>query len=223
MSDTLEFVKNLWGSMGVPGMSLPGLAAPTLSLNDLDKKLADLKAVEAWLNLNVAMLRGTIQALEVQRGTIATLKSMGASMAEAMSQPGADQKSILAASPFSAFFNAPGAETAKPASAKPEAAKESGAAEPPAGAGAAASPFMPDPTLWWNLLQDQFQQALGSALGPEAMQNATAMAQQAAAAATGKRADQAKPADNGAGAGTAAGGGGGATKPRAPKSKVDKG
>jgi hypothetical protein len=80
---------------------------------------------------------------------------------------------------------------------------------------------MPDPTLWWNLLQDQFKQAMGSALGPEAMQNASAMAQQAAAAATGQPASQAKPADNGAGAGTSAGGG--ATKPRAPKSKVDKG
>lgn len=70
MTDTLDFVKNLWGSMSVPGMSMPGLGAPILSVEELDKKIADLKAVEAWLNVNVAMLRGTVQALEVQRGTI---------------------------------------------------------------------------------------------------------------------------------------------------------
>src|SRR5450830_1422301 len=86
MSDSLEFVKNLWGSMGVPGMSMPSLAAPAMSIDDLDKKIADLKAVESWLNVNGAMLRATIQGLEVQRGTLATLKSMGASFADAMKQ-----------------------------------------------------------------------------------------------------------------------------------------
>ncbi len=214
VTDTLEFVKNLWSSMSVPGMSIPGLGAPALSIEDLDKKIADLKAVEAWLNVNVAMLRGTIQTLEVQRGTIATLKSMGASMAEAMMQPGVDQKSALAASPYSAFFTPPAAPAEK-AAAAPEAAK----AEPAAGAPAEGSPFMPDPTLWWNLLQDQFKQAVSSAMSPEAMQSAGAMAQEPAtrmsAAATGQPAEQAKPAKNGAAAG-------GAAKPRAPKSKAGK-
>ncbi|MES2760308.1 MAG: PhaM family polyhydroxyalkanoate granule multifunctional regulatory protein [Pseudomonadota bacterium] len=175
VTDSLDFVKNLWGSMSVPGMSIPGLGAPALSLDDLDKKIADLKAVEAWLNVNVAMLRGTVQALEVQRGTIATLKSMGASMAEAMKQPGADQKSVMASTPFaSAFFGqaaaAPAAAAA--AAAPPEAAKASEAA--------AASPFMPDPAMWWNVLQEQFKQAVSSTMSPEAMEKANAMAQEAA-------------------------------------------
>jgi hypothetical protein len=149
VTDSLDFVKNLWGSMSLPGMSIPGLGAPALSLDDLDKKIADLKAVESWLNVNVAMLRGTVQALEVQRGTIATLKSMGASMAEAMKQPGADQQSVMAAAPFaSAFFAQPAAAAA------PEAAK----------AAPASSTFMPDPALWWNVLQDQFKQAVNSAM-----------------------------------------------------------
>ena len=180
VTDTLDFVKNLWGSMGVPGMSIPGLGAPTLSVDDLDKKIADLKAVESWLNVNVSMLRGTIQAMEIQRGTLATLKSMGASLADAMKQPGADQKSVLAASPFAAFFGAPAAAAAAAAApaAKPQAA------EPPAQAGAAALPFMPDATLWWNVLQDQFKQAVAGAMSPDAMANAGAMAQDAAAKMT---------------------------------------
>ncbi|MET0857230.1 MAG: PhaM family polyhydroxyalkanoate granule multifunctional regulatory protein [Telluria sp.] len=152
VTDSLDFVKNLWGSMSLPGMSIPGLGAPALSLDDLDKKIADLKAVESWLNVNVAMLRGTVQALEVQRGTLATLKSLGASMAEAMNQPGADQKSVMAATPFaSAFFGQP---AAAPGATAPEAAK----AEP------ASSTFMPDPAMWWNVLQDQFKQAVSSAM-----------------------------------------------------------
>jgi hypothetical protein len=114
VTDTLDFVKNLWGSMSVPGLSsLPGMAAPTMNIDDLDKKIADLKAVEAWLAVNASMLRGTIQALEVQRGTIATLKSMGATLAQAVKQPGANETSVLAAAPYaSAFFTQPVAEVA---------------------------------------------------------------------------------------------------------------
>lgn len=138
VTDTLEFVKNLWGGMGVPGM-----AAPTLSVDDLDKKIADLKAVEAWLALNSSMVRGTIQALEVQRGTLAALQSMGDAFAKAAAQPGGG--------------------------------KEGQSAE----AGAAAPQFA-DPAAWWNMLQDQFKQAVGNAMSPDAMAEATARAQEAA-------------------------------------------
>ncbi|WP_426191991.1 PhaM family polyhydroxyalkanoate granule multifunctional regulatory protein [Massilia sp. DWR3-1-1] len=126
MTDSLEFVKNLWGSMGVPGMSMPSLAAPAMSVEDLDKKIADLKAVESWLNVNGAMLRATIQGLEVQRGTLATLNTMGASFADAM-------KTLTP-------------EAAGKAASKP------------------AAPAMPDPTIWWNMLQEQFKQAVASAV-----------------------------------------------------------
>ena len=182
MTDTLDFVKNLWGSMSVPGMSMPGLGAPILSVEELDKKIADLKAVEAWLNVNVAMLRGTVQALEVQRGTIATLKSMGATMAEAMKQPGADEKSVLKAAPYaSAFFGQP---AAAPAAAQ---------AEPAAGAAPAPAPFMPDPTMWWNVLQDQFKQAVSGAMSPEAMMGSAASGKPAATPDAAENETPAKP------------------------------
>src|SRR4051812_2988021 len=155
MTDTLDFVKNLWGSM-----SVPGLTAPTLSVEELDKKINDLKAVETWLNLNMSMLRGSIQALEVQRGTIATLKSVGASLAAAVNQPQSkDQKSIFDANPYAPPFfphareadkdkdqdqrkTAPPAPPPAPAAAQPEAA----AADKPA-----AAP-MANPAIWWNML-----------------------------------------------------------------------
>lgn len=176
VGDTLDFVKNLWGSMSVPGVNLPGMAAPTLSVDELDKKIADLKAVEAWLNVNLSMLRGTVQALEIQRGTIATLKSMGATLANAVKQPGANEKTVLAAAPYaSAFFSqpavepmakvepvaAPKAEPAPPAADKQAPAKDTAAANP-----------MANPTVWWNMLQDQFKQAVSTALSSDAMASA---------------------------------------------------
>ncbi|MES2902525.1 MAG: PhaM family polyhydroxyalkanoate granule multifunctional regulatory protein [Pseudomonadota bacterium] len=180
VADTLDFVKNLWGSMSVPGMNLPGMAAPTLSVDELDKKIADLKAVESWLNVNVAMLRGTIQALEVQRGTIATLKSMGATLANAVKQPGANEKSVLAAAPYaSAFFAQPAVEPVAKVESPPEPKLAAPAPTPEAPAPArdepakdsAANP-MANPAAWWNMLQDQFKQAVSTAMSSDAMASA---------------------------------------------------
>jgi hypothetical protein len=185
MTDTLEFVKNLWGSMGVPGMTLPGMSVPSMSVEDLDKKIADLKAVEAWLKVNLAMLRGTVQALEVQRGTIATLKSMGATLAQAIKQPGASEKTVMAAAPFvSAFF--------------PQAAAESGSAAKPAAAQASADALqMPNPVAWWNMLQEQFTQAVAASMPAEsaAAPGATAPGADTANQSGGKDAPAAGQAD----------------------------
>jgi len=160
MTDTLDFVKNLWGSMGVPGMSLPSLATPTLSVDELDKKISDLKAVESWLNLNTAMLRSSIQALEVQRNTIATLKTMGQTMAEAMQQ-GRDN-------PYAAAFFQH-ADPSRAAGAKAPAKPAEEAKVPPKpDAAAAATGQMANPAAWWNLLQEQFTQAVSSAMAPDA-------------------------------------------------------
>ncbi|MES2296178.1 MAG: PhaM family polyhydroxyalkanoate granule multifunctional regulatory protein [Pseudomonadota bacterium] len=199
VTDTLDFVKNLWGSMSVPGVNIPGMAAPTLSIDDLDKKIADLKAVESWLNVNTSMLRGTIQALEVQRGTIATLKSMGASLAAAVKQPGANEKTVLAAAPFaSAFFvqpeaaapaaaaqtTSPPAEAARSApetAAKPAASKTATAPKATLADAATAAGAMGNPSAWWNLLHDQFKQAVSTAMTSDTLAGASAMAQDAAA------------------------------------------
>lgn len=201
VADTLDFVKNLWGSMSIPGM--PSISAPTMSVDELDKKIADLKAVESWLNVNVSMLRGTIQALEVQRGTIATLKSLGATLANAVKQPGADQKSVLAAAPYaSAFFSQPAPEAKPRVEVKPEVVADVPAPPPqaavgpetaPTGADTGAAPpaAMPNPALWWNMLQDQFKQAVTTAMSSDAMAGASALAQDAASKLTAASANSA--------------------------------
>ena len=169
MTDTLEFVKNLWGGMQIPGTmpGMPPLPGAGMSVEDLDKKIADLKAVEAWLTLNQNMLHGTIQALEIQRGTLATLKAMGDSMAQAMGQTKVSESSVA---PFAQFF-AQMAQTATPAAPTPPTPTPT-PPPPPAPDAAQAAPdaagaAMPAAVAWWNLLQDQVRHAVASTIPAE--------------------------------------------------------
>jgi hypothetical protein len=72
-SDPLEFIKGMWGSMG---FNLPGMVTPTLDVDELEKRITDLKAVEGWLKMNLNMLTMSIQGLEVQRAALAAVKAM---------------------------------------------------------------------------------------------------------------------------------------------------
>jgi len=84
LPDPFEFMKALWNPMGLP---MPGMVAPTLDLDAVEKKIADLKSVENWLNLNLNMLRLSIQGLEMQKNTLAAMKVMQAAPSTAGSNP----------------------------------------------------------------------------------------------------------------------------------------
>jgi hypothetical protein len=71
--DPLDFVRGMWNNMG---FSLPGMVTPTLDVEELDKRITDMKAVEGWLKMNLNMLQMTIQGLEMQRAAIAAVKAM---------------------------------------------------------------------------------------------------------------------------------------------------
>lgn len=73
-NDPLEFIKGMWGSMGI---NLPGMVTPTLDVDELEKRITDLKTVEGWLKMNLNMLSMSIQGLEMQRTTLAAMKAMG--------------------------------------------------------------------------------------------------------------------------------------------------
>lgn len=82
--DPLDFLKNMWSSMG---FNLPGMVTPTLDVNELDKRIADLRAVEGWLKMNLNMLQMSIQGLEMQRHTLAAMQAMGQSAAAGEEAP----------------------------------------------------------------------------------------------------------------------------------------
>ncbi|NCV25641.1 MAG: hypothetical protein EBW58_05375, partial [Betaproteobacteria bacterium] len=70
MSQGLAWMQTMWSTY----MNSP--MAPTLDLEELDRRIKDLKAVEQWLAINQNLLRSTIQGLEIQRTGIASLHAM---------------------------------------------------------------------------------------------------------------------------------------------------
>ena len=78
--DPFEFLKILWGPMGLP---LPGIVTPTLDVSEIDKRIAELKSVESWLSMNLNLLKMTIQGMEMQRATLSAMQGMQAAGAQA--------------------------------------------------------------------------------------------------------------------------------------------
>ena len=84
-----DFLQNLGqaanpGAKGSP-QGMPNMAswvAPTLSIEELDKRIQELKTVQFWLEQNTHALKATIQALEVQKMTLSTLQGMNVNMAD---------------------------------------------------------------------------------------------------------------------------------------------
>ena len=176
-----EFLKGLTQPGGAPGTSampsLGGWVAPTLNVEDLEQRIKELKTVLFWLEQNGTALKATIQAMEVQKMTLVTLKGMNVSMqemAQAFSIPTPE------AAPKPAPFSAPAPEAAsspapgfadlsqprpsgKPA-AQPASPSQPGdspqAPEPPAQAAAGGV----DPLQWWGALTQQFQTIANAAI-----------------------------------------------------------
>ncbi|WP_102822987.1 PhaM family polyhydroxyalkanoate granule multifunctional regulatory protein, partial [Burkholderia thailandensis] len=149
-------------SQGLPPSlsAMSDLMAPLASVEELDKRITDLRAVEQWLKLNLGMLQSAIQALEVQRATLATLRAFGAlaqtSMAAAEAALSPDDSAHRESAPASASSTKREADAGEPAGARAEAetgaTADAGGETPPPGADAF------DPAGWWNLLQSQFNQ-----------------------------------------------------------------
>lgn len=88
--NTMDLVKRAWSSLNVPTPF-----TPTLSVEEIDKRITDLRAVEQWLALNQNLLRTTIQGLEIQRGTLSAINAMTDSFGKAV-QPDESMAQALA-------------------------------------------------------------------------------------------------------------------------------
>ncbi len=143
MNETLEFVRNMWGAMKIPGMSMP-----SMSPDEINKQIADLKAVESWLQMNMNMLRTTIQTLEVQSATLAAIQTMG----QIFSHAGTSRPATESQPSFESPFEKSTDKIDISASGMPDTA-------------AFAGQFA-NPALWWNTVQDQFAQAVNQVVTP---------------------------------------------------------
>ena len=209
-----EFLQNLAGqaaggvAQGI-GQNIPQLpnlgswVAPTFNVEDLEKRIEELKAVHFWLDQNSKALGATIQALEVQKMTLSTLKSMNFSMgdvANALKIKAADTlASFTGATPAApaaqfagleipprTYVNAPAAEPDEEAEEEDEApepaprrkVRKTAPATPPAAGGVV------DPMQWWGAISQQFQQIASNAMKDVAKQTALDTTRQVASGLT---------------------------------------
>ena len=151
MTDATNFTKLvpgfdfLQGLVKNAGSALPNIGqwvAPTLNPEELAKRIEELRTVQFWLEQNAKMLGATIQALEVQRMTLSTLKTMNVQMTDLRDSL---QLKVPTGSPA-------GADTAAKASTKT-------AAKP-----ASETPGAVDPMQWWGALTQQFTQLASAAM-----------------------------------------------------------
>ncbi len=170
MFDAMEVARRSWSSMQIPSSM-----TPTIDPVELDKRIADLKTVEQWLVLNLNLLRGSIQALELQRAALASLQSFGEAArvaAEAATQAGsrAREADHRAASSTPAGGASKARQTAsrgardRAETLAPRGAHAHDTASPPAGEASSAWTSGIDPAAWWQTLQSQFQRVAESAL-----------------------------------------------------------
>ena len=193
-----DFLQSLaqGASSGIPQLpKLSNWVAPTISVEELEKRIDELKAVQFWLEQNSRALTATIQALEVQKMTLATLKGMNVSMGDVAkafqfktgdsvmggAHKAADTMSGAAEAMASAAARMAGRNTAADSGAPepaqdtrtepaPESASEG--AKGAANASDAAKPAMVDPMQWWGALTSQFQQIASTAMKDAAQQAA---------------------------------------------------
>ncbi|MFY3132282.1 PhaM family polyhydroxyalkanoate granule multifunctional regulatory protein [Achromobacter ruhlandii] len=167
---SMEMMRQAWAGLTGPGglaSSLP--MAPPMNLEDLDRRIAELRSVENWLRMNLSMLSSTIQGMEVQRSTISTLRAFVDSAANldlgAVRDSGAASplEVVLGLKPAPAAKSAPKGASQDSAGAAQAEAKASEAE----GGAARAQPGMSEQMgaaaqsaskAWWDLLQQQFNQ-----------------------------------------------------------------
>ena len=156
-----DFLQNLGqaanpGAKGSP-QGMPNMAswvAPTLSVEELDKRIQELKTVQFWLEQNTNALKATIQALEVQKMTLSTLQGMNVNMTELA-------KAFTAKMPDLQPKDTAKSEEAHSAtgsSSDQAKASDQGTAQ------GATQGLAVDPMQWWGSLTQQFQNIAAAAV-----------------------------------------------------------
>jgi hypothetical protein len=181
-------------SQAVPQMPhLGSWIAPTLNVEELDKRITELRAVQFWLDQNATALKATIQALEVQKMTISTLQGMNVQMGDLaqafkLKMPQVPQASDASEAPDEPKEHTATAGPAAASSGKSPASKGK-RAQPRAGTSGASANTVVDPMQWWGALTQQFQQIASSALRDAAQKAASnkvrGVAREAASSAAG--------------------------------------
>lgn len=161
-----DFLQGLVKNAGSALPSIGQWVAPTLDPEELGKKIEELRTVQFWLEQNARMLAATIQALEVQRMTLSTLKTMNVQFGDLRESMKIKlPETAPSAAPAEAEVEAP---APAPAPRKTAAARKGkpGTAGNGASAGEAAAAMAGavDPVQWWGALTKQFTTLAANAM-----------------------------------------------------------
>ena len=116
LAQGIDLMRTMWTQF------LQSPIAPTLDPEELDRRIRDLKTVEQWLAVHQGLLRTTIQGLEIQRTTIATLQAVAGMMSRPLSSaPGSGATGSTASGSTAAGSSAAGssASAASPSAPPP--------------------------------------------------------------------------------------------------------
>lgn len=69
-NDFFELMQKMWNPLSFP---IPGMFTPTVNVEEIDKKISELKTVETWLTMNVGFVQMTIKTLEMQKAALESL------------------------------------------------------------------------------------------------------------------------------------------------------
>ena len=146
-----EFLQGLVKNAGQTLPSIGQWVAPTLDPEELDRRISELRTVQFWLDQNARMIGTTVQALEVQRMTLGTLKTMNVQMG--------DLGEALKVRSMADMF-----QSAAPAAAPARAPAAASAPAPEPAAAEVGAAGAVDPMQWWGALTQQFTQLATQAM-----------------------------------------------------------
>jgi hypothetical protein len=72
--DWFDFMQKMWNPISYP---LPGMITPTVNIEEIDKKIGELKSVETWLTMNTGFVQMTIKTLQMQKAALESLRAAG--------------------------------------------------------------------------------------------------------------------------------------------------
>ena len=163
----------LQGLVKNAGAALPGIGqwvAPTIDPAELEKRIEELRTVQFWLEQNSRMLGATIQALEVQKMTLSTLKTMNVQMEGLRDSMQIRMPTITPPAPAAPKAAEPEPAPEPAAAAEEESTREAAAPAP------APTPGVVDPMQWWGALTKQFTELATTAMKDTASDAARKMA-----------------------------------------------
>ena len=77
--ELFEFFQKMWNPMSFP---IPGMFQPTMSVEEVEKKIAELRSVENWLKMNLTFVQMTVKTLEMQKSALQTIQESAAATAK---------------------------------------------------------------------------------------------------------------------------------------------